>query len=109
LTNVQSEHALKLVPAAAIANGADPSTAFALLAAFPLGAGAIANVTGTTPAMIAAAGAAFQESYVIGLRTTALSSLSFGIVGIIGKFGSPIVLIGLIGYDSMPAMPRHWS
>lgn len=83
LNSVQKSKAGTLVPAAAMANGADQSTASALLAAIPLGAGAIANVTGTTPAMVAAAGAAFVESYVIGLRTICLASIGFGVVAII--------------------------
>jgi hypothetical protein len=33
--------------------------------------------------VLGAAGAAVREAYVVGLRTTALSSLSFGIVAII--------------------------
>jgi hypothetical protein len=41
-------------------------------------------VPGITNDIAAAAGAAFQQSYVVGLRTTCLSSLSFGILGIIG-------------------------
>lgn len=55
----------------------------ALLTALPLGADALAEVPGINPEIIAAAGAAFTHSYVIGLRTTALSSLSFGVCAII--------------------------
>lgn len=83
LTNVQSSQAAKLVPAAAEAAGLPASASAALLAAMPLGSKAIMAVPGVTPEIIAAAGAAFQQSYVVGLRTTALSSLSFGILGII--------------------------
>jgi predicted secreted protein len=85
LSNVQSSHAAKLVPAAAEAAGLDSSASVALLAALPLGAAAIAKVPGITNDIVAAAGAAFQQSYVVGLRTTALSSLAFGIIAIIGK------------------------
>jgi hypothetical protein len=84
LSNVQSSHAAKLVPAAAEAAGLDPSASAALLAALPLGAAALAKVPGITNEIIAAAGAAFQQSYVHGVRTTALASLSFGVVAIIG-------------------------
>ena len=86
LTNVQSSSAANLVPAAAIAAGLPTSSASALLAALPLGASAIAQVPGITNEIAAAAGAAFQQSYVVGLRTTALSSLSFGVVAIIACF-----------------------
>lgn len=80
---MQSSHALKLVPAAATAAGLPASSVPALLAALPLGATALAKVPGITTEITLAAGAAFQQAYVIGLRTTALSSLSFGILAII--------------------------
>lgn len=80
---MQSTNAARLVPAAAIAAGLPAASAPALLAALPVGAAAIAQVPGITNEIAAAAGAAFQQSYVVGLRTTALSSLSFGIVAII--------------------------
>ncbi|KAH7113752.1 fungal trichothecene efflux pump, partial [Dendryphion nanum] len=83
LTNVQSSSAATLLPAAAIAAGLPASSVPALLAAFPLGAAAIAKVPGITNEIAVAAGAAFQQSYVVGLRTTALSSLSFGVISII--------------------------
>jgi hypothetical protein len=71
LSSVQSRKAAELVPAAAAAAGADPDTAAALAAAIPLGAPAIEKVTGATTAMVQAAGAAFVESYVVGLRYVA--------------------------------------
>ncbi|KAF1847133.1 MFS general substrate transporter [Cucurbitaria berberidis CBS 394.84] len=83
LTNVQSSKTLELVPTAATAAGLPSSSVSALLAALPLGATALAKVPGITNEIIAAAGAAFQQAYVVGLRTTALSSLSFGILAII--------------------------
>ncbi|EON63161.1 hypothetical protein W97_02388 [Coniosporium apollinis CBS 100218] len=83
LSNVQSSEAARIVPAAAIAAGLPASSVSALLAALPLGSKALAQVPGITTEIIMAAGAAFQQSFVVGLRTTALSSLSFGIVGII--------------------------
>lgn len=83
LTNVQSTNAARLVPAAAVAAGLPEDSTPALLAALSLGASAIAQVPGITNEITAAAGAAFQQSYVVGLRTTALSSLSFGILAII--------------------------
>jgi hypothetical protein len=81
---VQSNEAAKLVPRAAIAAGLDSDAVPALLAALPLGSSAISQVPGITNDIAAAAGGAFQQSYVVGLRTTCLSSLSFGILGIIG-------------------------
>ncbi|KAJ9643358.1 hypothetical protein H2199_004037 [Coniosporium tulheliwenetii] len=83
LSNVQSSEAARIVPAAAIAAGLPASSVSALLAALPLGSKALAQVPGITTEIMMAAGAAFQQSFVVGLRTTALSSLSFGIVGII--------------------------
>lgn len=80
---MQSSQAARLVPAAAISAGLDPSNASALLAALPLGGPALTQIPGITPSIIAAAGAAFRQSYVLGLRTTALSSLSFGVVAIV--------------------------
>ena len=85
LTNVQTSEAAKLVPAAATAAGLPASSVPALFAALPLGAQALSQVPGISNQIIAAAGAAVQQSYVVGLRTTALSSLSFGVVAIIGK------------------------
>jgi hypothetical protein len=85
LTNVQSNQALKLIPPAAIGAGLPESSVEALIAAMPLGSAAIMQVPGITTDVIAAASEAFKQSYVVGLRTTCLSSLSFGVIGIIGK------------------------
>jgi len=84
LTNSVKTHAVKLVIPAAEAAGASSRTAMAILEALPLGDSALSKVPDATTKMIAAAGAAYQQCYVVGLRTTALSSLSFGIIGIIG-------------------------
>ena len=46
--------------------------------AISLGAAAIAKVPGITDSIAAAAGAAFQQSYVVALRTTALSARATG-------------------------------
>lgn len=86
LTNVQSSSMLKLVPAAALKAGLPEDSIEKLLAALPLGSAALQQVPGITTDIMGAAGAAFQQSYVVGLRTTCLSSLSFGIIGIIGRF-----------------------
>jgi hypothetical protein len=58
----------------------------ALLAAFPLGAAAIAEVPGTTAEALGAASLAYQWSYAHALKIVALSSLSFGIVGLLCIF-----------------------
>jgi hypothetical protein len=94
LTNVQGNEAARIVPAAAIAAGLPESSAQALLAALPLGSAALAEVPGITTAIIMAASEAFKQSFVVGLRTTCLSSLSFGIVGIIGTEAFPFVIQG---------------
>lgn len=60
-----------------------PENAQSLLAAFPLGAAAIAKVPGTNAEALGAASLAFQWSYAHGLKIVALSSLSFGIVGLL--------------------------
>lgn len=93
LTNVQSSQAVKLVPAAAIAAGPPASSAKSLLAALPLGSAALAKVPGITTEIAVAAGKAFQQSYVVGLRTTALSSLSFRIIRTIGELELFIFLL----------------
>ena len=86
LTNVQSAHAARLIPSAATAAGLPSSSVAGLLAALPMGADALAQVPGITSDIIAAIGAALTQSYVVGLRTTALSSLSFGVCAIIACF-----------------------
>lgn len=85
LSNVVTSNAIKLVPVAAEAAGLPASSVPTLLGALPFGAAALAKVPGITTKIILAASGAYQQAYVVGLRTTALSSLSFGIVGIIGK------------------------
>ena len=86
LANTQGPRAAATLPAAAIAAGMTPENAQQLLAAFPLGAAAIAEVNGTNPEALAAATSAFQWSYAHGLKIVALSSLSFGVVGLICCF-----------------------
>ncbi|KAL5402383.1 hypothetical protein PMIN06_002081 [Paraphaeosphaeria minitans] len=86
LTNTQSTRAAATLPAAAISAGMTAENAQKLLAAFPLGVTAIAAVPGTNPEALAAAGLAFQWSYAHGLKTVALSSLSFGILGLLCCF-----------------------
>lgn len=83
LANTQASRAAATVPQAAMQAGATSDTATALLAAFPLGSAAIAEVPGTNSDILAAAGTAFQWSYAYGLKMTALSSLSFGFLGFI--------------------------
>lgn len=83
LTNTQTKEWARLLPAAATGAGLPSSSVSALAAAFPLGAAALAKVPGISNGVIAAAGGAFQQSYVVGLRTTALTSLAFGGVAIL--------------------------
>ena len=83
LTNTQTTRAAVTVPKAAIAAGMTPENAAKLAAAIPLGAEAIAAVEGVTTEAVAAASLAFQWSYAHGLKIVALSSLSFGILGLI--------------------------
>jgi MFS family permease len=83
LTNVQTSWAARLLPPAVIAAGLPASSVAALAAALPLGEAALGKVPGISPAAIAAAGGAIQQSYVHGLKVMTLSSLSFGIVAII--------------------------
>ncbi len=83
LANTQSSYAANAVPKAAMQAGASEGTAAAVLAAFPLGSTALAKVPGVNDKILAAAGTAYQWSYAHGLKITALSSLSFGLVGLI--------------------------
>ena len=83
LTNTQTKRAAATLPQAAIAAGMTAENAQKLLAAFPLGSTAIAAVPGTTAEALAAAALAFQWSYAHALKIVALSSLAFGITGLI--------------------------
>ena len=86
LTNTQTTRVAATLPAAAVAAGMTAENAQALLAAFPLGATAIAAVPGTNPEALGAAALAFQWSYAHALKVVALSSLSFGLVGLLCIF-----------------------
>jgi hypothetical protein len=83
LSNTQRSKAKSIVPLAATAVGLPALSVPALLQALPLGSLAIMAVPGVNATIAAAAGAAFQQSYVHAVRITALSSLSFGCVGIL--------------------------
>ncbi|KAF5696539.1 major facilitator superfamily transporter [Fusarium mundagurra] len=85
LTTAQSNYANKHVVAAAEAAGATPEIAKAILAALPLGAEALAKIQGATTAMIGAAAAAFQQSFVEGIKNVSLASIGFGALAIIGS------------------------
>jgi len=63
-----------------------PANAQSLLAALPLGAAAVAQVPGTNADALGAASLAFQWSYAHGLKIVALSSLSFGVFGLLCIF-----------------------
>lgn len=68
MISVQEPYAAKHVVAAAEAAGASPATAEAVLAALPLGTAALEQVKGFTVGIGAAAGAAYQQSYVEGVK-----------------------------------------
>lgn len=93
LTNVQTSKAAELIPQAVIAAGLPASSVMQFSAALALGADALAKVPGISTQITAAGAAALQQSYVAGLRITALSSLSFGIISIIGKCISSYIYI----------------
>ncbi|KAH0827271.1 hypothetical protein FOPE_00024 [Fonsecaea pedrosoi] len=78
LASVQKSHAAADVPAAVEAAGGSAKVAEAVLGALSLGSEAVAQVQGATAAIIEAAAAAYQQSYVAGLRTVALASVGFG-------------------------------
>jgi hypothetical protein len=83
LTNTQASRAAVTVPQAAIAAGLPVESAGKLLATFPLGAAALEALPGMTTKALVAASTAYQWSYAHGLKITALSTLSFGGLGII--------------------------
>lgn len=83
LTNAQTARAAATVPAAAIAAGLSSESASKLLATFPLGAAALEAIPGVDAEILAAASVAYQWSYAHALKITALSSLSFGGLGLI--------------------------
>ncbi|KAK0316809.1 hypothetical protein LTR01_000560 [Friedmanniomyces endolithicus] len=68
LGTTQSAYAVSHVIPAAEAAGASPAVAESVLAALPLGAAALEKVQGLTTAIAEAAGAAFVESYVQGVK-----------------------------------------
>ena len=86
LTNTQTNRLARTLPAAVIAAGMAPADAAALLAAFPLGADAIAQVNGTSEVALEVAAEAFKWSFAHALKVVALSSLSFGGLGLICCF-----------------------
>jgi len=86
LINTQTRRFASTLPSAVISAGMTSENASKLLAAFPLGANAIAAVPGTNAEALAAATREFQWSYAHGLKVVALSSLSFGILGLLFCF-----------------------
>lgn len=68
LVSVQTKYAGKHVIEAAQAAGASPSVAKAVLKALPLGTAAVEGVKGITTKIATAAGGAFVESYVQGVK-----------------------------------------
>jgi len=68
LATTQTKYAVRRVISAAEAAGASPTVAEAVLAALPLGAAALEKVRGLATAIAEAAGAAYVESYVQGVK-----------------------------------------
>jgi hypothetical protein len=83
LSNTLTTWMTRLIPSAVLPLGLPSSSLASLMTALPQGSAALASVPGITPSIMAAAGAALQESYVHALRVTALSSLSFGVIAIV--------------------------
>ncbi|KAK3627950.1 hypothetical protein LTR56_018940 [Elasticomyces elasticus] len=86
LANTQAARAAVTVPEAVLQAGGSTIMAGEILAAFPLGATALAAIPDVTADILAAAGTAYQWSYAHGLSITALSSLAFGGVGLVCCF-----------------------
>lgn len=68
LANVQASSMKDLVPPAVVAAGLPLTSVEALLAALPLGEGAVSQVAGVTEEILISALGAFQQSYVVALR-----------------------------------------
>lgn len=68
LVNVQTGYAATHVASAAETAGASPQVAQAIAAALPVGNAAVEKIPGLSDTVVAAAGAAFVESYVHGVR-----------------------------------------
>ncbi len=68
LANVQASSMQNLVPAAVTAAGLPAASVAALLRALPLGEAALRQVPGITQSAVAAALAAYQQSYVVVIR-----------------------------------------
>jgi hypothetical protein len=86
LVNVQTRYAAQHIVPAAMAAGASTNVAEAVAAALPLGTAALEKVPGLTTAIAEAAGDAFLESCVQGLKTVALALTGFGCVAVIACF-----------------------
>ena len=78
--------------------GGSRATGEAVLAALPAGTPAVLSVPGVSKAIAAAAGAAYEHSYIVGIRTVALASIAFG------GFG---MLACLWCEDITPKMDKH--
>ncbi|GAB7356579.1 hypothetical protein MBLNU459_g7312t1 [Dothideomycetes sp. NU459] len=83
LSNSLTSNAIAKVVRAAIAAGSSRETAETVLAALLHGSPAITSIPGVTAVVAEAASAALVSSYVVALRTVALVSVAFGVVGMI--------------------------
>ncbi|KAI9818372.1 MAG: hypothetical protein M1827_000430 [Pycnora praestabilis] len=86
LANSLSRRAAILVPAAVTALGLPASSIPDVFLALPVSTAALLKVPGMTPAIAAAAGGAWQQSYVYALRMVAYASIGFGGAAIICCF-----------------------
>lgn len=84
LTNTQETRWKSIGTAAAVKAGLPQSSVASFLSAFPLGETALAKVSGVTPEVLEAAGLAFKWSYAHALKVVALTSVGFGVLGILG-------------------------
>ncbi|EXJ92463.1 hypothetical protein A1O3_01014 [Capronia epimyces CBS 606.96] len=90
--------ALKKVINAVLAAGGTRAMGQAVLAALPAGSKAVMSVPNVTPAIAAAAGAAYTDSLIVAIRTVALVSIAFGGVGMVACLWCE---------DIGPKMDRH--
>jgi hypothetical protein len=83
LKNSVASASLKKVIAAVMSAGGTRATGEAVLTALPNGTKAVLSLPHVTSAIAAAAGAAYEQSYIVGIRTVALASIAFGGVGMV--------------------------
>ena len=83
LSNVVSSTAAREVVAAVVRAGGSAQTGMEILESMHLGMEALSRIPDATTAMIEAASVALQSSYGVEIRTVSLSSIAFGVTGMI--------------------------